>query len=178
MPKWRRAGGTAVTSSRATVIRPPSAVSKPASSRSMVVLPLPEGPSNARISPRAMSSVIGPTVTLSDQRLAMSCIWRNAVNACPRCRARADPTIASRPARSGPAGANRHRRPACDGARGGEVLRPAHDGDAVLDRDGAAFREDIADRHAAAAADQHVGQIPDRHEPFLAGNFFADQRGG
>ena len=72
MPKRRRAGGSDVASSFATAMRPPSAVSKPASSRSIVVLPLPEGPSKARISPRAMSSEIGPTVTSWSQRFSIA----------------------------------------------------------------------------------------------------------
>src|SRR6185295_16954011 len=51
MPKLRRSGGRRVTSSSCTRIRPRSGASKPAISRSAVVLPLPEGPSRARISP-------------------------------------------------------------------------------------------------------------------------------
>src|SRR5260370_3530465 len=61
MPHRRRAAGTAVTSSCSMTRRPASGVSKPANSRSTVVLPLPEGPSSARISPRATASESGPT---------------------------------------------------------------------------------------------------------------------
>src|SRR5437773_12162047 len=50
-------------------MRPASGVSNPASRRSTVVLPLPDGPSSARISPRAISSDTGPTVTGGDHRL-------------------------------------------------------------------------------------------------------------
>ncbi len=56
MPKRRRAGATRVISSPFTTIRPASGVSKPARIRSVVVFPLPDGPSSARISPLATSS--------------------------------------------------------------------------------------------------------------------------
>ena len=55
MPNWRRAGGSGVTSSPPTRMRPRSGVSKPAIRRSAVVLPLPLGPSSARISPFSIS---------------------------------------------------------------------------------------------------------------------------
>src|SRR5262249_21874618 len=56
MPKRRRSGTRFVTSSPSTRMRPESGVSKPATSRRMVVLPLPDGPRSARISPRAADS--------------------------------------------------------------------------------------------------------------------------
>src|SRR5215216_4083000 len=56
MPKLRRSGGRPVTSSSCTRMRPWSGASKPAIRRSAVVLPLPEGPSSARISPFSTAS--------------------------------------------------------------------------------------------------------------------------
>src|SRR5215831_10371290 len=50
MPYRRCSGGSAVTTSPSTTIRPASGDSNPATSRSTVVLPLPDGPRSATIS--------------------------------------------------------------------------------------------------------------------------------
>src|SRR5436190_8704854 len=52
----RRYGGSAPISSPSSKMRPASGVSKPASNRSSVVLPQPEGPSSAKNSLRPISS--------------------------------------------------------------------------------------------------------------------------
>ena len=52
----RRCGGSATMSSPSSRMRPSSGVSKPASIRSSVVLPQPDGPSSAKNSLRLMSS--------------------------------------------------------------------------------------------------------------------------
>src|SRR3984893_13826320 len=57
MPIWRRRGGTAPPSAGAETNRPPMLISpavgcsRPATQRSVVVLPQPEGPSSTTISP-------------------------------------------------------------------------------------------------------------------------------
>ena len=56
MPMSRLAAGTAETSLPSTRTSPASACSKPATIRSAVVLPQPDGPSRATSSPGAMSS--------------------------------------------------------------------------------------------------------------------------
>src|SRR5205085_4960145 len=67
MPSLRRLGGTntpAATSSMVwppMLMRPPSAFSRPATQRSVVVLPQPEGPSSVTISPAATSKSIPAT---------------------------------------------------------------------------------------------------------------------
>ena len=55
MPMSRRAAGTDEMSLPSTRTDPVSAVSKPATMRSAVVLPQPDGPSNATSSPGAIS---------------------------------------------------------------------------------------------------------------------------
>jgi hypothetical protein len=56
MPMSRRAAGTPLKSRPLMRISPESACSKPATIRSAVVLPQPDGPSSATSSPGAMSS--------------------------------------------------------------------------------------------------------------------------
>ena len=53
-------------------MRPESASSKPAISRSVVVLPHPEGPSSEKNSPRPTSIVTLSTATASPKRLTTS----------------------------------------------------------------------------------------------------------
>src|SRR5947209_8528804 len=72
MPKRRRSGGRAVTSWPSTRMRPRSGDSKPAIRRRAVVLPLPEGPRRARISPFATSSD-RPRRTVWTPKLLSSC---------------------------------------------------------------------------------------------------------
>ncbi|MNC92395.1 hypothetical protein D3C83_88140 [compost metagenome] len=55
MPILRSHGGTRVTSSPPTRIAPDSGCRKPASSRSSVDLPEPEGPSRAKNSPGSIA---------------------------------------------------------------------------------------------------------------------------
>src|SRR5918996_4716732 len=64
MPTWRRSGGThapPATSSSPTRTVPPSGTSKPAMSRSSVVLPQPLGPSSATNSPLPTSRLASAT---------------------------------------------------------------------------------------------------------------------
>src|SRR5947208_753924 len=56
MPMSRRCTAKSVTSRPPTTMRPWSGVSKPAMSRSVVVLPHPDGPNSAKNSPARMSS--------------------------------------------------------------------------------------------------------------------------
>lgn len=51
MPTPRRSGGSSVTSSPEINTRPESGCTSPATSRSTVVLPQPDGPSRANSSP-------------------------------------------------------------------------------------------------------------------------------
>ena len=59
MPRLRRCGGTNTPAATSTTVRspitmrPPSALSSPATQRSVVVLPQPEGPSSVTTSPGA-----------------------------------------------------------------------------------------------------------------------------
>src|SRR5499427_10833464 len=78
MPKRRRSGGRAVTSSPSTALRPASGVSKPATSRSTVVLPLPDGPRSATISPRAADSETPRVTAASPNRFSRPSSVRNA----------------------------------------------------------------------------------------------------
>ncbi len=56
MPTRRRCGGTPVTSAPLIATRPASGVTKPATERSVVVLPHPDGPSSVKNSPGTMAS--------------------------------------------------------------------------------------------------------------------------
>ena len=55
MPMSRRSGGSMVTSELSKEIAPPVGSSKPATQRSVVVLPQPDGPSSETSSPSATS---------------------------------------------------------------------------------------------------------------------------
>src|SRR5579872_5639182 len=93
MPKWRRSGGRAVTSAPSTTMRPRSARSKPAISRRAVVLPLPEGPSSARISPFSTASdssrrtACSPKLLSSRSRTRKGMVGSRAPPLLPRRRA-------------------------------------------------------------------------------------------
>ena len=65
----RSCGGTPVMSWPSMKMRPASGVSKPASMRSSVVLPQPEPPSSANISPRAISRSTPSTAATAPKRL-------------------------------------------------------------------------------------------------------------
>src|ERR1700761_8358735 len=69
MPMSRFAGGIAVMSAPSTNTLPASAVSKPATTLSKVVLPEPLGPRMVRSSPEAMSSETPSSATTSPNRL-------------------------------------------------------------------------------------------------------------
>ncbi len=77
----RWCGGTAAISSPASRMRPSLGASKPASMRSSVVLPQPDGPSSAKNSPCRMSSVSASTATTAPKRLltASNCTSAGAV---------------------------------------------------------------------------------------------------
>src|SRR3954471_17678292 len=68
----RRCGGTAPMSSPSSRMRPEVGVSNPASIRSSVVLPQPEGPSSAKNSLCMMSSVTALTAGTPPKRLLTS----------------------------------------------------------------------------------------------------------
>ena len=67
MPRLRRCGGTNTPAATSTMVRspitmrPPSARSSPATQRSVVVLPQPEGPSSVTISPGPTSKSMPAT---------------------------------------------------------------------------------------------------------------------
>ena len=67
MPMLRRRGGTSTPRSGADTTRPPIAMrpavgcSRPATQRSVVVLPQPEGPSSTTISPAGTSKLTSST---------------------------------------------------------------------------------------------------------------------
>src|SRR5262245_7626742 len=65
----RRCGGTGTMSSPPRKMRPSLGVSKPASIRSNVVLPQPDGPSSAKNSPWAMSKLSASTAATAPKRL-------------------------------------------------------------------------------------------------------------
>src|SRR4029453_6704219 len=65
----RRCGGTATIFSPSSNMRPSVGVSKPASMRNSVVLPHPDGPSSAKNSACAMSSVRAPTAVTAPKCL-------------------------------------------------------------------------------------------------------------
>ena len=65
MPVERRYGGSAVTSRPPMRIAPAEGRMKPAIMRSVVVLPQPEGPSNARSSPCATASEKSRTASVA-----------------------------------------------------------------------------------------------------------------
>ena len=65
----RRCGGTPAMSSPSSRMRPSLGVSKPASMRSSVVLPQPDGPSSAKNSRSKMSSDSRSTATTPPKRL-------------------------------------------------------------------------------------------------------------
>src|SRR5262245_46060777 len=65
----RRCGGTGTTSSPPRKMRPSLGVSKPASIRSNVVLPQPDGPSSAKNSPCPISKVSVSTAATAPKRL-------------------------------------------------------------------------------------------------------------
>ena len=52
----------------------------------------------------------------------------------------------------------------------------AHQRDGVVDHDGAAAGKDVVERHSLGAADQDVGQIPERDEPLLARQLRVEHR--
>src|SRR6266446_3990287 len=68
MPISRLAGGTVVMSSPSTRTRPPSGLSKPATTFNSVVLPEPLGPRMVKSSPEAMSSDTPSSATTSPKR--------------------------------------------------------------------------------------------------------------
>src|SRR4051794_17125534 len=68
----RRQGGTRAMSWPSISIRPEPGASKPASMRSSVVFPQPDGPSSAKNSPRRMSSETPSTAWTSPYRLVTS----------------------------------------------------------------------------------------------------------
>src|SRR4051812_10050539 len=76
MPRLRRCGGTKVPAATSTTVRspiemrPPSGFSRPATQRSVVVLPQPEGPSSVTISPAPTSKSIAATA-VTTSRLAV-----------------------------------------------------------------------------------------------------------
>src|SRR4051812_5598449 len=65
----RRFAGTAVTSTPLRTMRPASGISKPATMRSVVVLPHPLGPSSEKNSPSPISSVTSSTAACLPNRL-------------------------------------------------------------------------------------------------------------
>src|SRR6516225_3446024 len=65
----RRYGGIGAISSPSSRMRPSSGVSRPASRRSSVVLPQPEGPSSAKNSPAKISSDSSSTALTPPKRL-------------------------------------------------------------------------------------------------------------
>src|SRR3954447_590506 len=83
MPKRRRTGSTDVTSSFSTSTRPASGTSKPASNRSVVVLPLPLGPNNASISPRSRLTDTSSTAVVCSNRLVSFSKRRNGLGSAP-----------------------------------------------------------------------------------------------
>src|SRR3989442_959756 len=72
-------GGTAFIAIPSIRIRPSSGVSKPAISRSNVVLPQPEGPSSAKNSPRSILSETPSTATVAANRLLTALMSRSAI---------------------------------------------------------------------------------------------------
>ena len=68
MPMSRRFGGTSVTSLPSITTRPEVGRSKPATSRSAVVLPQPDGPSSETNSPVAISRSMPARATTSPNR--------------------------------------------------------------------------------------------------------------
>src|SRR3954452_5423106 len=78
MPMSRRAGGMAVMSTPSTSTRPASAVSKPATTLSNVVLPEPLGPRMVSNSPEAMSRDTPSSATTSPKRLTRPSTLRSA----------------------------------------------------------------------------------------------------
>src|SRR5215470_6747627 len=72
MPTPRRAGGTSLTTRSSKRTSPPSGRSKPATSRSVVVLPHPEPPTSATSSPGAISRESPSTAVDAPKRLLTS----------------------------------------------------------------------------------------------------------
>src|SRR5688572_12083749 len=72
MPMLRSYGLRWSTRRSPNRISPPSGVEKPASMRSSVVLPQPEGPSSVKSSPSRMSSVARSTAVTAPKRLTTS----------------------------------------------------------------------------------------------------------
>ncbi len=78
MPTRRFSGGThapPATRRPATSTVPASGVSKPAIRRSSVVLPQPEGPSRATISPRSTQSDASTTAGVVPYRFDTPSVW-------------------------------------------------------------------------------------------------------
>ena len=78
MPMSRLAGGSEVMSAPPTVTRPPSGVSKPATTLSSVVFPEPLGPRMVSSSPCATCSETWSSATTSPKRLATPSMRRSA----------------------------------------------------------------------------------------------------
>ena len=70
----RRAGGSPVTSASPIVMRPDVSVSRPATRRSVVDLPQPDGPSSTTSVPTAASKLTSSTARVAPQDLVTR--WR------------------------------------------------------------------------------------------------------
>ncbi len=79
----RWCGGMALMSSPSSRMRPSVGVSKPASMRSSVVLPQPDGPSSAKNSPCAMSSDRPSTAVSAPNRFDTASKRTSGAVACP-----------------------------------------------------------------------------------------------